>query len=103
MKAIINNKIYDTETAELIKTYYKHYELTGKNIFGYTSTFKKIREIELYKTKKGNWFEVMKKIEGVTNSTIELEVVSELEVKETFKDLGDAVNYMKYFDKLEEA
>lgn len=103
MKAIIDNKIYDTETAELIKTYYKHYELAGRNLLGYSSTFKRAREIDLYKTKKGNWFEVRKEMEGVTNSTIELEVVSELEVKETFKDLGDVINYQKYFDKLEEA
>ena len=103
MKAIINNKIYDTEKAEKIKTYYRTFETTGFNILGQRITGKRSRECIIYKTKKGAWFEHRLEVERVTNVEEEIVEVTESDVRNTFKEIGDVENYQKYFEKLEEA
>lgn len=76
MKAIINGKIYDTETAELIAV----------------GDF-----LEIYKTKKGNWFKRTKDINGVN---YQIEVINAADAK-SFVGLHAPDHYDKYFGRAE--
>ena len=51
MKFIVNNKLYDTEKAELLCTFEKPWET--KTLLG---TMNFYRKTNLYKTAKGAWF-----------------------------------------------
>lgn len=84
MKEIIDGKLYDTEKAELVVRFRR--KVKAKNIFGEFDTW---AESELYKTKKGAWFEVI----GTNMSTPNLNVISEDRAKEII-----TVNPDKYIE-----
>jgi len=93
MKSIIKGKLYDTEKAELITKFTRKLEVTS--LLG---TYKKWCDCELYKTKKGAWFEV----EGLDLASTNLNVISE----ERAKDILSKANpdmYMELYDDVEEA
>lgn len=99
MRAIIENKIYDTEKAEKIVEFTQRV-ITGQ-VFGHTRYDN--REMHLYKTQKGAWFIHKLLIEGYSNIREEIEVIDKGEVKEILIAVNDVENYEKYFGKLEEA
>lgn len=56
MKAIIENKLYDTEKAELVYSFVR--KCIGKDIFGMPGyCWADTCNIDLYKTQKGQYFE----------------------------------------------
>jgi hypothetical protein len=57
MKAIIDNKVYDTDKAELVFEFVRTYEV--ESILG--TYFNEKGSGQLYKTSKGNWFELIKR------------------------------------------
>lgn len=103
MKAIIDKKVYDTEKAEKIITFFRTKKITGVNLLGIKMAKNIQLECVLYKTPKGNWFEHRKKMEGVWDSKEEIVLVSKEVVKNIFEELGDVENYEKYFHRLEPA
>lgn len=76
MKKIINRKLYDTETAELVLTVNRSFALTHY----------------LYKTEKGTWFRVTKTVLNPTEFT----VLSVKEARQYIMDC-DAELYIKLF------
>lgn len=103
MKAIRDNKVYDTEKAEEVMTFYRETPVTGINLFGQEIKHNVSRECILYKTVKGNWFEHRKKMNTTMNSKDIIVLVNEEDVKSTFRSLGEVEKYEEYFEKLEEA
>lgn len=100
MKAIIDNKIYDTETAELIFSCLHKYKTSS-------SWFDKIEFTDyekeyIYKTKKGNYFIYF--YDGDFSSRNRIEVISEIQVKELIRRLNPD-DYVRLFGNsdLEEA
>lgn len=89
LKKIINNKLYDTEKADLIIEYTTPIE--SRLLKGLYSRY----DAKLYKTKKGSWFRV------VNTVTPKLEAVNEKEAKEIVKLDPDL--YIKLFGEVEEA
>jgi len=94
VKFIIGEKIYDTDNSELICEYSK--ECIVENIF---MKIKVTRIAKLYRTKKGNWFSVIKG--DYEKLTAEKE--TDDYVKEIFRNNGAIESYNKYFEQLEEA
>jgi hypothetical protein len=97
MKFIIESKIYDTDTekSEKIIEYRKLYKVgnfLGRDMFCRYET-------SLYKTKKGNWFEVARRNSDEYNAS----KLTEEDVKQVFKALDEVDLYNKYFGELEEA
>lgn len=103
MKAIIDNKVYDTEKAEYIRTFFRTVKVTGINLLGIKMSKDIQQECDLYKTPKENWFEHRKKMEGVWNSKEEIIPIDKETVKDIFQETGDVENYEKYFHRLEQA
>lgn len=98
MKAIINEKLYDTEKAKLLFSYKRKYK--GNELFWKPGYFWYAwADVDIYKTEKGNYF--LKVTEDDRNKEY-LEATSEVNVKETIKKL-DAEEYIKLFGKVEEA
>ena len=98
MKQILNDKLYDTEKAKLIFSYirrYKENELIFKPGYCWTAW----ADVDIYKTKKGNYFLHVKEEEWNKEY---LEIVIEDQVKKTIKKL-DADEYIKLFGKVEKA
>ena len=93
MKFIVNNKLYDTEKAELLCTFSKQWE--SKTIFG---TLYPSRETKLYKTAKGAFF-----LTCVANyGTGYIEVISEATAK--YYLMRNAYDkYVEMYGELEEA
>lgn len=93
MKFIVNDKIYDTDKAEKVLDYRRRFPLT------LTPQFCIWRDMELYRTAKGNWFSV--KHEDYGKLTCIANTAEE--AKEIFKQCNRDVLYAKYFGELEEA
>lgn len=100
MKQIINNKIYDTETADMIYEYRHSFSVSNPLLpkgYGFTEW----ENAYIYKTKKGNYFRYFKydddynyrDRERIEETTIE-------EVKETISKLNPD-EYIKLFGKID--
>ncbi len=92
MKFIVNDKIYDTDKAEKVLNYRRRFPLT------LTPQFCIWRDMELYRTAKGNWFSL--KSEDYGKVTCIAHTVEE--VKEIFKKCNRDELYFQYFGDLEE-
>lgn len=93
MKAIINNKLYDTEKAEKVIEFRRSGMKTSE-LWGTTMNLPYRHDITLYKTAKGNYFEV-------DEDDKVLRVVSEAQVKELLTNI-DPDLYIKLFGEVEE-
>lgn len=88
MQFIIDNKIFDTDKAEVICKFKE-----AKPLW-WNKAFYVWKEAILYKTNKGNWFSVCEeKCTPLNNEQVE----------ELLKELNYIELYEKYFKKLEEA
>lgn len=96
MKAIINDKIYDTDNCELLLTYKR--EILN------TNNFEPVKyKTELFKTKKGTYLRYTSNSLSIIYRDInELVILSEKEVKELLIKLNEVDLYEKQFGKLEE-
>lgn len=56
MKAIIDNKLYDTETADKIYSFKRQVD-KGPVLWNPKMSYRPYHVRDLYKTQKGNWFE----------------------------------------------
>ena len=93
MKFIIGKKVYDTEKAEVICEY------QGKEKNNLFPNLLNTTELTLYKSKKGNWFEVKKVYDRYS-----CKVVDDDYIKKLFRFLNAVELFNKYFeDELEEA
>lgn len=92
MKFIVNDKIYDTDKAEKVFNYRRTFPLT------LAPQFCIWRDMELYRTAKGNWFSL--KSEDYGKVTCIAHTVEE--VKEIFKKCNRDELYFQYFGDLEE-
>jgi len=97
MKAIIDNKIYDTDKADKIFSYqHKNSAPTIiKNLY-----YNFWENADIYKTKKGNYFTYFSNTEGYKEK-FRIETVSEEQVKLLIAQL-DPVTFIKIFGELEE-
>ena len=93
MKAIIDNKLYDTEKAEKIIEFRRSGTRTTE-VWGSLMNKPFLHDVTLYKTAKGNYFEV-DEVDKV------IEVVTEKRVKKLLSDI-DPDLYMKLFGEVEE-
>ena len=97
MKKIIDNKLYDTEKAEKIFNFRQRRKTGDFGNFNIYSLF----DVEVYKTKKNNYF-----LHGYIKDTLAnkpfIEKVSEEEVKKIIKELN-ADKYIELFGEVEEA
>ena len=93
MREIINNKIYDTERAEKIVEFRRKIPVT--TLFGEDSEM--WVDCELYKTKKGSWFEVV----GVNVRGTFIKAIWEEGAKERMRFHPDI--YQEHFNDTEEA
>ena len=97
MKKIIDNKLYDTEKAEKIFNFRQKRKTGNFGNYNFYSWF----NVEVYKTKKNNYF-----FYGYIKDSLDkkefLEVVSEENVKDVMKEL-DPDKYIKLFGDIEEA
>ena len=101
MRKVINGRVYNTETAEMIA---KNGSFNG-NFYDYSE--------ELYKTKKGNWFlygkgGAMSKYavhegNGWTSGGSSLLALSEDEAKKTLEDWNEVEVIETHFGEMEEA
>lgn len=96
MKAIIDNKIYDTKKAKLLFSYL-HKNSFPSMIKGYCHTF--WENADIYKTKKGTYFIHFYNDEYPNKARIE--IATEDEVKFKIANL-DPDKYIKIFGKVEE-
>lgn len=98
MKSIIDNKLYDTEKAELIYTYkHRWFEpLTFNPKLG----FENWETAEVYKTKNNNYFVYFQQ-KGYDERT-RIEPTTEDKIKKTISDI-DPDSYIKLFGIVEEA
>ena len=97
MKKIIGNLLYDTEKAEKIYSY-RHRRKTGS--FGAVNFYSWF-DVDVYKTKKDNYFLYGRSDDGSFKSFIE--EFSEPEFKEVLKEI-DPDRYTEFgFDDIEEA
>jgi hypothetical protein len=95
MKAIIDNKLYDTEKATLIHQHVR--KIQRKSILN--TTILVPVDYDLYKTAKGNWFEVAKERDSLKKPTIFS--LTEERVKQIMLNFPD--EYQKLFGIVEEA
>lgn len=77
MKKIINGKLYDIETSKLITTFNR--KVKTKTLLG---VFSFLKDAELRKTKKGNWFELI----GADSKKPDIIPMSEDEAKNILKN-----------------
>ena len=101
MKQIINNKIYDTETAELIYEYRHSFFI--QNIWlpkGYG--FKDWEKVSVYKTKNNNYFKYYKYIENDFNyqDRERIEPTTLENIKEIIKELNPD-KFIELFGKID--
>lgn len=98
MKAIIDNKIYDTDKCELLFTY--HRRILKKGIFYEYGVW---YEAKVLKTTKGTYLRYTNKpVEEVYEDIDELVIITEEEVKKVLIELNEIDLYQKEFGKLEE-
>lgn len=97
MKKIINNKLYDTEKGEKIFSFRQKRKTGNIGDFNLYKWF----YVEVYKTKKNNYFFYGYIKDSLDNKEF-LEVVSEENIKEIMKEL-DPDKYIKLFGEIEEA
>lgn len=90
MKFIVENKVFDTEKAEVICEFKERKQLIWNKSF---STWE---YVTLYRTNKGNWFSVIERLKECTQ-------LNNIQVEELLKGLDEVELYEKYFEKLEEA
>lgn len=90
MKFIVENKVFDTEKAEVICEFKERKPLIWNKSF---STWE---DATLYRTNKGNWFSVIERLKECTQ-------LNNTQVEELLKGLDEVELYEKYFEKLEEA
>lgn len=90
MRFILENKIYDTDKAEVIC------EFRAIKPLMFCKTLTSSEDAILYKTNKGNWFSVIERLEECTP-------LKKAQVKELLKNLNNVELYEKYFGKLKEA
>ena len=97
MKAIINNKIYDTDKCESLFTY--HRRIWKKGIFyDYDVWY----EAKILKTTKGTYLRYTNKpLEKGYEDINELVIITEEEVKRILVELNEVTLYEKEFGKLE--
>ena len=93
MKAIINDKMYDTEKAERIYEFRR--KVDEGEILNTGLHYTPYHDVVLYKTAKGNWFE-----HDITNDTIA--VLTEDKAREIIRRLAPDI-YVKMFGEVEEA
>lgn len=93
MRFIVNKKIYDTDKADLLCTFYKHW--TAKTLLG-----NPVRKTNLYKTTKGAYFLTSSINDAGYNYVIE--VINEEEAKNYLMHNGYD-KYVELFGELEEA
>lgn len=98
MKKIINNKLYDTEKGEKIFNFRKRRKTGNFGDYNFYSWF----NVEVYKTKKNNYFFYGCIKDSLDNKKEFLEVVSEKKVKDIMKEL-DPDKYIELFGEIEEA
>ena len=104
MKAIIDNKLYNTETAEIIYTFRGNEPQSV--LWSNKLKLNCWREKDIYKTKRGNYFIHIH--EGGINTSVSfsdlkerIELISEDKVKEIIRKLN-IEKYIKLFGKVEE-
>lgn len=98
MKAIINNKIYDTDKCKSLFTYYRR--ILKKGLFGDYYVW---YEAEILKTAKGTYLRYTDKpLETGYRDINELVILTEEEVKSILVGLKQVEVYEKEFGKLEE-
>ena len=97
MKKIIDNKLYDTEKAEKIFNFRQQRKTSKFGDYNFYSWF----NVEVYKTKKNNYFFYGYIKDGLDHKEF-LEAVSEENVKDIMKEL-DPDKYIKLFGEIEEA
>ena len=97
MKKIIDNKLYDTEKAEKIFNFRQQRKTGNFGDYNFYSWF----NVEVYKTKKNNYF-FYGYIKDILDNKEFLEVVSEENVKDVMKEL-DPDKYIILFGDIEEA
>lgn len=98
MKAIINNKIYDTDKCKSLFTYYRR--ILKKGLFGDYYVW---YEAEILKTAKGTYLRYTSKALDTGYRDInELVILTEEETKELLMELNAIDLYEKEFEKLEE-
>lgn len=104
MKAIIENKIYDTKKCEEVYKFMekaKYDKTLGIPRYGY-------RQAIIFKTKKGTYLKYLGKpaeppfITILTEYKEELTIISEEEVKRILLNLNEVDIYIKLFGELEE-
>lgn len=97
MKKIIDNKLYDTEKAEKIFNFRQRRKTGNFGDYNFYSWF----DVDIYKTKKNNYF-----LHGYIKDALDnkpfIEKVSEKEVKKIIKELN-ADKYIELFGEVEEA
>ena len=93
MKFIVNNKIYDTETAEKLCSFSEQWKVD--TILGAIYPY---RDTDLYRTKKGAYFIVSQGDYG----RFEMRCVNEHEAKR-YLMYNDYSKYVELFGELEEA
>lgn len=91
MKKVINGKVYNTETAKEICKYSNGKAWNDFDVFA----------SELYQTKKGSFFVLEYDFQHVYVPLIK--VLSESEAKEYVEKYGNADDYIKTFENVEEA
>lgn len=108
MKQIINNKLYDTEKAELLYSYLKNVPIM-KSILEYTYEINCWRDADLYVTKKKNYFVHIKQANKSRNNSLYIgsleEYIEEIS-KEEAKSLIQKLNPNKaieLFGEVEDA
>lgn len=87
MDKIVEGKLYSTDNAEMVASDYSNYK---QSLWWST--------IELWWTKKGNFFVIYDSEEGE-----ELEVVEEERAKEIMEKYGDTDKYIEVFGEVEVA
>lgn len=108
MKAIIGEKLYDTEKSKLLFSFIRNFPIVGK-IFGIDYTHSCWRDVDLYVTKKQNYFIHVKQANYDKNSSVSfgklkeyLEEISKKEAKRIVQTL-DPDKAIELFGQVEEA
>lgn len=107
MKSIVDNKLYDTEKADKIFDYIKN---VAESIWILGKEYKQNcwRDVDMYKTKKGNYFIHIKQPNKENNSVYYgykkeyIEAITEEEAKRIVRKL-DVEKSIELFGKVEEA
>lgn len=97
MKKIINGRIYDTETAEEIKTYFSNFAQTDFNYFEETLFRKRTGEFFLF-GEGGPASPYARRVEShAWASGSAIEPLTEAKAREWLEEKADAETYLKYF------